>query len=135
MAAVAAITLGGHYGETAVVILAMGVFFSVEALSDIIYGLMQKNEQMKLIALSMAFRGPLWLATMAATVYLTRGLLWGVIGLSFVSVLVLVFFDIPNGARLLSGSAAGGSPEIPRPRHRSGDMRGWHGSPCPSASQ
>ena len=107
MAAIAAITLGGGHGETAVIILAMGVFGSVEALSDIIYGLMQKNEQMRLIALSMAFRGPLWLATMAAAVYLTRGLLWGVIGLSFTSVLVLVFFDIPNGARLLSETAAG----------------------------
>jgi len=110
MAVIAAITLGGHCGETAVVILAMGAFGSVEALSDIIYGLMQKNEQMRLIALSMALRGPLWLATMAAAVYLTRGLLWGVIGLSFISVLVLVLFDIPNGARLLSETAAGGQP-------------------------
>jgi len=115
MAVIAAITLGGHCGETAVVILAMGAFGSVEALSDIIYGLMQKNEQMRLIALSMAFRGPLWLATMAAAVYLTRGLLWGVIGLSFISVLVLVLFDIPNGARLLSETAAGGQPGDPTP--------------------
>ena len=115
MAAITAITLGGYHGETAVVILAMGAFGSVEALSDIIYGLMQKNEQMRLIALSMAFRGPLWLATMAAAVYLTRSLLWGVIGLSFISVLVLVFFDIPNGARLLSETAAGGQPGNPTP--------------------
>ena len=115
MAAITAITLGGYHGETAVVILAMGAFGSVEALSDIIYGLMQKNEQMRLIALSMAFRGPLWLATMAAAVYLTRSLLWGVIGLSFISVLVLVFFDIPHGARLLSETAAGGQPGNPTP--------------------
>ena len=115
MAAITAITLGGYHGETAVVILAMGAFGSVEALSDIIYGLMQKNEQMRLIALSMAFRGPLWLATMAAAVYLTRSLLWGVIGLSFISVLVLVFFDIPNGARLLSETAAGGQSGDPTP--------------------
>jgi len=115
MAAIAAISLGGGYGETAVVILAMGAFSSVEALSDIIYGLMQKNEQMRLVALSMAFRGPLWLATMAAAVYLTRGLLWGVIGLSFISVFVLVLFDIPNGARLLSETAAGGQPGDPTP--------------------
>ena len=47
MAAIAAVTCKEYAGEMAAVIMAMGLFGSVEALSDIYYGLMQKNERME----------------------------------------------------------------------------------------
>jgi O-antigen/teichoic acid export membrane protein len=47
---------------------------------------------------------------MAALVYATGNVLWGVIGLAAVCAAVLLFYDIPNGARVLR--AAGHSPVL-----------------------
>jgi O-antigen/teichoic acid export membrane protein len=114
MLAITGITWWGYQGATVAVILAVGLLGSVESISDIFYGLMQKNEKMDIIALSMASRGILWLVAMAVTIHFTRNVIWGLVGASLVSLAVLVMFDVPNAVGVLRmGATIGKHDSIP----------------------
>jgi O-antigen/teichoic acid export membrane protein len=101
---IAAIALTGYRPEAALVILLMGAAKAFEALSDVIYGLLQQHERMDRIAQSMMIKGPVSLAAMAAGVALTGGVLGGVVGLALVWALLFVLYDLYS-ARLLTGDA------------------------------
>ena len=92
----------GSQPETGRVILAVGVSKAFESLSDVVYGLMQSHERMDHIALSMMIKGPLSLAALGTTVYLTGNVFWGVLTLAGCWGLILIAYDIPSGARLLN---------------------------------
>lgn len=101
---IAALALTGYRPEAALVILLMGVAKAFEALSDVIYGLLQQHERMDRIAQSMMIKGPASLAALAAGVVLTGGVLGGVVGLALVWGLLFVLYDLYS-ARLLTGDA------------------------------
>jgi O-antigen/teichoic acid export membrane protein len=69
---------------------------AVEYLSDILYGLLQRQEHMAGIAISMILRGALSVGSLSLGVYLTRSLVWGAAGLLLSSTLVLLIYDIPK---------------------------------------
>jgi len=85
--------LGGYARETALVILAVGIVKSMEALSDIFYGLEQRRERFDLVAQSFMLRGTLGLSGLAIGLYLTDTLLGGVAGLGLSWCLVWLLFD------------------------------------------
>lgn len=98
---IAAITfISGYRWEIAVLVLTVGLAKAVESISDIFYGLIQQREQMDRIAISMTIKGLLSLALFSVGVYLTKQVLWGVVGLVLAWSLVLVFYDIRSSASI-----------------------------------
>ncbi len=103
------------------VVMLVGAAKAVESLSDVQYGLLQHNECMRPIALSLVLKGALSLAVFWLTVFCTRSLAWGVAGLFAVWTLGLVFYDMRQARR--HGSI--------RPRFRAATLRrlAWQSLP------
>jgi O-antigen/teichoic acid export membrane protein len=86
--------------ETALVILAIALAKSFEAVSDVFYGLLQQQERMDWIAKSMMIKGPFSLLGLGMGVYFTGSLVWGVAGMVIAWASVLVFYDYRSGAKV-----------------------------------
>src|SRR5215217_4839285 len=84
----------GYRWETALIILALGLAKATEAISDVIYGLLQQHERMDRIAVSMTIRGVSSLVAFGAGVYLTGSILWGLLGLITAWLLALLGYDV-----------------------------------------
>jgi O-antigen/teichoic acid export membrane protein len=93
--------LAGYSREAALVVLLVGVAKSVESLSDVIYGLLQKHERMDRIAISMMIKGIGSLLALGALVALTHSVAWGVVGLAGTWAALLLAYDARNAAHLL----------------------------------
>jgi O-antigen/teichoic acid export membrane protein len=94
------------YGwHTAAIILVVGLAKAFESISDIFYGLLQQHERMDRIALSMMIKGPLSLVALCAAIYFTGDLLLGVSGLAAAWLLLLIVYDVRNGASLLKAAS------------------------------
>jgi O-antigen/teichoic acid export membrane protein len=88
--------------QTILVIVAIGVAKSFASISDMIYGLLQRQERMDHIAVSMMMKGLLSLTVLGLGFYLSGQVLWGVIGLGAAWLLTMLFYDLPCGARMLA---------------------------------
>jgi O-antigen/teichoic acid export membrane protein len=75
---------------------------ALEYISDILYGLLQREERMAGISISMMLRGTLSLCTLSIGVYVTGSLVWGAVGLVLSSAFTLLAFDIPRSLALLN---------------------------------
>jgi O-antigen/teichoic acid export membrane protein len=69
---------------------------AIEYISDILYGLLQQEEDMAGIAISMILRATLTVAALSVGVYLTHSLVWGAAGMLISSGAVLLAYDIPK---------------------------------------
>jgi O-antigen/teichoic acid export membrane protein len=99
---VAIVFFSGYRGETAFIILAIGAAKGFEAISDVFFGLLQQHERMDRIAKSMMIKGPLSIAALGMGVYLTEGVLWGVVGLAVVWAVILLSYDIKSAVFVLT---------------------------------
>jgi len=88
---------GGYHGETSLVILLIGIAKSFESISDVFFGLIQQNERMDKIAISLIIKGILSLIFLAIGVYLSGKVFCGVLGLIVAWVVVLFGYDIRSG--------------------------------------
>ena len=70
--------LSGYRSETALVVMLIAVAKAAESLSDIIYGLWQKQERLDRIAIALMGRGVGSLIALAATLYLTGSIVLAV---------------------------------------------------------
>lgn len=95
------VRVGGYSGETAWVILLIGLAKAFEAVSDIYYGLFQQQERMDRVATSMMIRGPLSLIALTVAVLVTHRVGAGAAALALAWVSVLLFYDVPNGRAIL----------------------------------
>ena len=82
------------------VIIFIGISKTIEAMSDIIHGLFQKNERMDRVAISLIIKGPLSIVAVLLGISLSGNLLGGLIALVINWFLVLLFYDIRNAANL-----------------------------------
>jgi len=97
------ITFGtGYRGETALVIILIGLAKGIESISDVFYGLLQKHEQMDRMALSVIMKGLLSLIMLSMGIYISGSVLWGVVGLVVAWIFVLFSWDIPSCQSLIS---------------------------------
>ncbi|MFQ3661243.1 MAG: oligosaccharide flippase family protein [Chloroflexaceae bacterium] len=80
--------------ETALVVVAFGLFKAVESISDVIFGMLQHHERMDRVAQSMILRGLLSLAALGILVFLTGSVFWGVMGLVFAGIGVVLVYDL-----------------------------------------
>ena len=95
------VAVSGYRSEGALVILAVGLAKASESVSDVFYGLLQQRERMDLIARSMIVKGLVSLLVLAALVRVTHDVLWGTLGLAGVWILILLGYDMRNGALVL----------------------------------
>ena len=99
------VVVSGFERETALVILAVGTAKAVEAISDVFYGLFIQQERMDRSARSMIMKGPLTLLGLGVGFYLTDSVFWAAMGLALARLVILLGFDIPNGAYSLRPSS------------------------------
>jgi O-antigen/teichoic acid export membrane protein len=105
-AVIIGIVWSSDYGwHTAAIILVVGLAKGFESVSDIFYGLLQQHERMDRIALSMMIKGPLSLVALGAAIYLSGDLLLGVCGLAAAWLLLLIVYDVRNGASVLKAAS------------------------------
>lgn len=94
--------------ETAWIILIIATAKAFEAVSDVYYGLLQREERMDRIAKSMMGRGLVSLAVLGTLMLTTGNLLMAVSGLALSWALMLLVYDIRSGTflqKIGSGSA------------------------------
>jgi O-antigen/teichoic acid export membrane protein len=119
---ITAIAFGTRVGlETALVIVAVGLAKSFESISDMLYAVLQRRERLDWIAKSMMLKGPLSLAALGLSLYLSESLLCGVLALGLVWSLLLIGYDLPRCTELL-GSFDSSSLATRRPRWRAADL-------------
>ena len=94
-------------GETALVVILLGVAKGTESISDVFHGLFQKSERMDRIAQSLMLKGPLSLLTLGAGIVLTGRVAGGVLVLIAGWLAVLVLFDYPIARALAVGRSGG----------------------------
>lgn len=75
------------------VILLVGFAQVLEYVSDTYYGLMQKYDRMDRLSRSLMFKGPLALAALGATMYITRNVAWAVLSLALGRLFILLTWD------------------------------------------
>jgi O-antigen/teichoic acid export membrane protein len=97
---------GGYQWETSLIIFLIGVSKAFESISDIYYGLIQQYERMDRIAVSLMIKGPLSLLLLGVGICLSGRVLWGVFGLVIAGVVVLLGYDIQQGALILNTNPA-----------------------------
>jgi len=87
--------------ELALIILIIGLDKMADAVSDVIYGLLQQHEQMDRIAKSKILKAVLSLALLTLGQTWTHSLLWATIGWGLGSVVVMALYDLPSGTIIL----------------------------------
>lgn len=96
MLAVYVAVVGFSFDRSAVdVVLLVALSKGIEAVGDIFHGLFQKHERMDLMSVSKAVRGISGALSLAAAMFWTGSLLWGLAALIACWLAVLVLFDIP----------------------------------------
>jgi O-antigen/teichoic acid export membrane protein len=103
--AIAGIAWFGNYEtRTTMVILAVALAKSIEALSDIHYGLFQLNDRLDYTGQSMMLRGVAAMAALGAGLYLTGRVFWAGVAVAIVWLAALLVFDVRRARRLLANT-------------------------------
>jgi O-antigen/teichoic acid export membrane protein len=105
MAIVALLPFAGVSPAVRVVVLLVSVSKCVECMSDITAGLLQREEQLKRVSISLMMRGCASVLVFSLTFAYFRNLALSVIAMSWAWLAVLVLYDIPN-VRALTGRQA-----------------------------
>ena len=93
--------IAGYRWQVSLVILLVSLAKAFESISDVFYGLIQQQERMDRIAMSLMIKGPLSLLMLGLGLYLSGSVIWGVVGLVFSWAIVALCFDVRNGKSIL----------------------------------
>jgi len=95
LALIAGLMWAGDYTrQTRLVILCVAAAKCLDALSDIVYGHLQRKEAMDRVALSLIAKGILSTAALVASLLCTRSVLWAAFGIASSSAAVLLLYDL-----------------------------------------
>jgi len=94
----------GYRPSTSLVILTIALSKAIESISDVFHGLLQQQERMDRIAISLMLRGPLSLLLLVIGFYLVGSVVGAAVGLTVAFALVLLGYDIRNGASMLKAA-------------------------------
>lgn len=86
-------------GPTAWVIVLVGTGRGLYAVSDIIYGLWQKNERMDLVSKSMIYNGLISLLALAVIFWATRNAILSLISTAIASLAILLLYNLPHARK------------------------------------
>ncbi len=112
-----AVFVGNYPPATVLVIAAVAVARSLDALSEVYYGLLQQRERMDYIAISLILHGLLQLLAFGLVISSSMSVVAAVGAMAAVSLAVLMLYDVP-AARRLSGGMEGASGAVSVPVHR-----------------
>ena len=97
----AAALVAGYESRALAVIIAVAVAKALEAVSDVVYGLLQQRGRMDRLAVSRIVKGVLSLLALALALKATGDLVTAVMAMAAVWGLVLVIYDLPTAAAAL----------------------------------
>jgi len=78
------------------IMLILLIYKMIEAFSDVLYGIIQKNNRLYVVGRSLFFKGILGIFSLLIVDLLTNSLLLASLSLIVVNLLVLLFYDLPN---------------------------------------
>lgn len=91
----------GDAAASARVVVALGAFKAVEALTDLQYGLFQQRGRNDRMGRSLMLRGPILLGALAGGLALSGNVFWGVAAMAAGGAFVLLLHDLPGAFELL----------------------------------
>ena len=100
----------GYDPATARLVMLAGLVVTSESVCELFQAVLQRREQMRWVAISLAIRGMLGLTFFALGTWLSGDLAWGVCGFTLAALTTLLLIDIPRA--LMSESL-----EKPVPKH------------------
>jgi O-antigen/teichoic acid export membrane protein len=108
LGAIAVIALAsGYHGSTLAVILGVGLAKSFEAVSDVVFGLLQEAENLRRVATSMLVKGLLSVIAVGGVLRLTGDLFVATLAMALGWGALLCCYDLPAARRLQSIRPAG----------------------------
>ena len=130
--------IGNYNTTTAWVILVVGASKLFDALADIYYGLFQQHGRFKFLALTLIVNGIVSLAALGVAMWLTRDVVWAVVGSMLGSLAALVGVAVPGALDVLKATSmrvAGALTRL-RPRWNPVTLRTlvWRAAPLGFAS-
>lgn len=78
------------------VILGLTIFKSLEAFSEGIYAIIQKNEQLYKVGISLFFKAVIGLFMFIIIDLFTKNILYSVLGVIFIDLLIIILYDLKN---------------------------------------
>ena len=104
--------IAGYTWQVSLVILLVSLAKAFESISDVFYGLIQQQERMDRIAMSLMIKGPLSLLMLGLGLYLSGNVIWGVVGLVFSWAIVALGFDVRSGKSILKNQRKTGDDSL-----------------------
>jgi O-antigen/teichoic acid export membrane protein len=98
LAIAAILAIAGYGPEMLLISAVVALAKAAESLSDVCYGLLQRNERMDRIARSMIIRGVLSVVALAVLLQATQNLATAVSGIAAAWIAVLLLYDLPGTA-------------------------------------
>lgn len=81
------------------VFLLLTAYKALEAFSDVIYGILQKNEKLDIAGKSLFFKSLISVIAFVAIDLITKNMIVSIISIILVSLLILIFYDLKNGIK------------------------------------
>jgi O-antigen/teichoic acid export membrane protein len=91
--------------ELTSVVLLVGVAYGVETISDVYYARLQQHDRMAEISKSQIMRALLSVLGLAVATFITRSLVWGIVGIVLARSIILLGYDMPGRTHGLSGES------------------------------
>jgi O-antigen/teichoic acid export membrane protein len=91
--------------ELTAVVLIVGVAYGVETISDVYYARLQQHDRMAEISKSQIMRALLSVLGLAVATFITRSLVWGIVGIVLARSIILLGYDMPGRTHGLSGES------------------------------
>ena len=114
---------GGYDAATARLIALAGVLIVCESLCDIFQAVLQREERMHWVAISLIVRGVAGLALFAGILWSTHNLAWAVLGFCMATVATLVAIDVPRALACERRVASSGAQTHQRKRNGGSALR------------
>jgi O-antigen/teichoic acid export membrane protein len=86
----------GYKLNTSIIIILVAIAKLFEAISDILFGVMQKHERMDIVAKSKLLKGLLSFVVFSLVLIFTENLFFGVISLALTWLFILLIYDFPK---------------------------------------
>jgi O-antigen/teichoic acid export membrane protein len=95
----------GYRWKLTVMVLMVGVAYAIETISDVYYARLQLHDRMAEISKSLIARALLSVLGLAVITFITRSLLWGIMGIVLARAIVLFGYDICGRTHGLNGQS------------------------------
>lgn len=83
------------------IFLLLTTYKALEAFSDVIYGILQKNEKLDIAGKSLFFKSLISVIAFVVIDVITKNMIISIISIILVSLLILIFYDLKNGIKYI----------------------------------